>query len=257
VTAGALVGRGRAADVFDVGNGRVVRRYRGARPGTVEREALVMRHLRSCGAPVPEVFSAAGTDIVMERLVGPTMLQVLTTRPWRAAAIGRELAALQARVHSVGPGGIDLPRLGDGGSILHLDLHPDNVMMTGDGPMIIDWTNVAVGDPLADVMTTWMLIATSSPDGVPLALRPLVRHIRRSLGDGFVAATVIDDAARGWIQRVCELRLLDPNTREDEAARVRAFAAAHARPVDGPGPRPARAPSPGGARAIGRRQRRS
>ena len=63
--------------------------------------------------------------------------------------------------------------------------------------MIIDWSNVAVGDPLADVMNTWMLMVTSSPDSVPLVLRPVLRRIRRSLNDGFIEGTTIDDDAVG------------------------------------------------------------
>ncbi len=186
-----------------------------------------MRHLRERGAPVPEVFSASGTDIVMERLEGPTMLEILKTKPWRAASIGRDLNALHTRVHSIVAGGIDLPRFSEGDAILHLDLHPDNVIVTPDGPMIIDWSNVAVGDPLADVMNTWMLMVTSSPDSVPLVLLPVLRRIRRSLTDGFIDSTTIDDDARRWIARVCDQRLLDPNARNDEKVRVRAFAACH------------------------------
>ena len=126
-----------------------------------------MEHLRAHGTPVPEVFDAAGSDLVMERLDGPTMLDVVKTRPWRAAAIGRQLAALHRRIHEVPPGSLGLRRLSDGGSIVHMDLHPDNVVLTAGGPMIIDWTNVAIGDSLADVMNTWMLMMTSSPAGAP------------------------------------------------------------------------------------------
>jgi aminoglycoside phosphotransferase (APT) family kinase protein len=222
-----LIGRGRDADVFDAGDGRVLRRYRNAQAGSVEREALAMRHLREHGAPVPQVFSANGTDIVMERLHGPTMLDVLKAKPSRAASIGRQLKELHARIHSIAAGDIQLPRFSDGNAILHLDLHPDNVIITPDGPMVIDWSNVALGDPLADVMNTWMLMVTSSPDSVPLVLRPVLRRIRRSLTDGFVDGTTIDDDARRLIGRVCAQRLLDANAREHEKAQVRAFAASH------------------------------
>ena len=222
-----LIGRGRSADVFDVGDGHVLRRYRAERAGSVEREALAMRFLRDQGVPVPQVVSAEGTDMVMERLEGPTMLEVLKTKPWRARAIGRELAALQARIHAVPSGEVDLPRFSEGDSILHFDLHPDNVMITPTGPMIIDWSNVAVGDPVADVMYSWMVMATSTPDDVPLVLRPLLRRVQRRLVDGFIEGTAIDAHARRWITKMCERRLLDPNTRDHEKIQVRAFAIAH------------------------------
>jgi aminoglycoside phosphotransferase (APT) family kinase protein len=222
-----LIGRGRAADVFDVGDGRVLRRYRTAGGGFAEREAEAMRHLRERGAPVPEVFSADGLDMVMERLDGPTMLDTLKSRPWRAAALGRELASLQARIHAVPAGGLDLPRFSEGDAVLHLDLHPDNVMLTDQGPMVIDFSNVMVGDPVADVVNTWMLMATSSADDVPVVLRPVLRRIRAALVRGFLEHLVVDDDARRWVTLVCDRRLQDPNTRDDERVRVREFAEAH------------------------------
>jgi aminoglycoside phosphotransferase (APT) family kinase protein len=220
-----LLGRGRAADVFDLGGGRVLRRYRMVQSDSVEREAHAMQHLRAHGAPVPQVFSAEGTDIVMERLDGPTMLDVLKSRPWRAAAIGRELYGLHTRIHRIPAGAIDLRRFGEGDSILHLDLHPDNVIVTADGPMIIDWSNVAVGDPLADVMNTWMVMVTSSPDDVPRMLRPVLGRVRRALTEGFIETTTFDDEARRRVRRVCEQRLQDPNTLDEERSRVRALVA--------------------------------
>jgi hypothetical protein len=79
-------------------------------------------------------------------------------------------------------------------------------------------------------MYSWMIMVTSSPDGVPLVLRPALQRVRKMLTDGFVASTPIDDAARRWITRACEMRLADPNARDDERARVRAIAAAHGLP---------------------------
>lgn len=224
-----LIGKGRAADVYDLGGGRVLRRYRLAAAANAELEARAMQHLRAHGVPVPEVFEADGTDLVMERLDGPTMLDELKRRPWRARSIGRQLADLQAQVHRVPVDGLELRRRCEGDAILHLDLHPDNVILTARGPVIIDWSNVALGDPLADSMYSWMVMVTSSPDGVPLVLRPLLQRVRDALTDGFVERTPLDDAARRWVTWACEQRLLDPNTRPDEQARVRAFAAREGR----------------------------
>ena len=223
-----LIGRGRAADVFDLGNGRVLRRYRTPHPGIVEREATAMQHLRAHGAPVPEVFEASGEDMVMERLTGISMLDAMKSRPWRARAIGRQLASLQRVVHAIPAGDVALPRFSDGDAILHFDLHPDNVMLTDDGPVIIDWSNVAVGAPMADVVFSWMVMCTSSPDNVPAIIRPILQRVRNALTDGFIEGTPVDDEARRWIARACERRLVDPNLRDDERVRVRAFAAQHA-----------------------------
>ena len=79
---GTLVGSGRNADVYDIGDGRVLRRYRDARPARwVEAEAQVMAHARVAGVPVPEVFDVAGADIVMECVTGPTMRATPSSGP--------------------------------------------------------------------------------------------------------------------------------------------------------------------------------
>ena len=58
---GTLIGSGRNADVYDLGRGRVLRRYRDQRdPARVTAEAEVMRHARAAGVPVPEVFDVTG-----------------------------------------------------------------------------------------------------------------------------------------------------------------------------------------------------
>ncbi|MGB8858475.1 MAG: phosphotransferase [Ilumatobacteraceae bacterium] len=223
-----LIGRGRAADVFDLGGGRVLRRYRTPHPGVAQREATVMQHLRAHGAPVPEVYSAEGDEMVMQHLDGRTMLDTLKAKPWTARAVGRQLADLQRRIHAVPAGALAIPRFGDGDAVLHFDLHPDNVMLTNAGPMVIDWSNVMIGDPVADVMFSWMLMITSSPDDVPMLLRPALRRIRRNLSDGFIGETAIDEHARRCIVDVCERRLRDPNCRDVEQVAVRAFADRHA-----------------------------
>ncbi|HQZ32858.1 MAG TPA: phosphotransferase [Ilumatobacteraceae bacterium] len=211
--------------MFDSGNGRVVRRYRTPHPGLVEREAVAMRHLRAHGAPVPEVYSASGDEIVMERIHGRSLMDVLTSQPWRAAAIGRQLAEVQRRIHEVPVGALDLPRFSAGNSILHFDLHPDNVMLTDSGPVVIDWSNVAIGDPLADVMFSWMLMTTGEPDSVPFLLRPVTRLVRQRLVAGFIEGTAIDDQAAAWVSVTCDRRLADPNTTEVEKRNIHTFAA--------------------------------
>ena len=51
---GTPIGAGRSADVYDVGGGRVLRRYRDGRDAdAVQREAEVMAHARAHGVPVP------------------------------------------------------------------------------------------------------------------------------------------------------------------------------------------------------------
>jgi hypothetical protein len=65
----------------------------------------------------------------MERLTGPTMAQALDTGDLGLAEAAQILADLLARLHSLPI----WPGAAPGTSILHLDLHPENVMLPGPG----------------------------------------------------------------------------------------------------------------------------
>jgi len=200
-----LVARGRAADVFADGPGRVRRRYRPGEGGDVLAEAAAMEHARRHGFPVPEVVEARDRDIVMERVDGPTMLADLARRPWRVGAHGRLLGELHERLHAI-PAPDALPvRLHDGDRLLHLDLHPDNVLLSPAGPVVIDWSNASRGDPADDVALTWVIMATSVVPG-PAPFRALARAGRRILLDAFLSA-VDADAARARIPAIARVRL--------------------------------------------------
>lgn len=225
---GPLIGTGRAADVYDIGSGRVLRRYRVNVPaGTVEREATVMRHVRANGYPVPEVFDATGSDVVMERLVGVTMLDDLERRPWRVDRHADTWIEMHRRLGAVPVGdlaasGVET-RFGPPDAVVHLDFHPDNIMLTADGPVVFDWTNAALGPPAADVAFAWLIAATSTADG-SWWLRTLVRLLRGRLVDRFVDGCG-RAAAQALLPAVADYRVADRNVRPEEAARVRALVA--------------------------------
>jgi Phosphotransferase enzyme family len=92
-----VIAAGRASEIVDLGDGRVLRRFkRGGRPA---REAAVMEHARTNGFPVPEVLDVLEDALVLERVEGPTMLAELRGRPWRASRHAQTLAELHARLH--------------------------------------------------------------------------------------------------------------------------------------------------------------
>jgi aminoglycoside phosphotransferase (APT) family kinase protein len=215
---GPPVGVGRSADVYDLGHGRVLRRYHD-RQRPAQREAEIMSWARGHGVPVPEVFDADGPDIVMERVDGPTMLADLARRPWRLAGHAATLARLHAQVHAV-PGLDWLPvPLGDGGSLLHMDLHPENVLMSARGPVVIDWEGAARGPAEADLALCWVVVATSEVPG-PAWQRAVGRAGQRLFADIVLrrSGLTVDGARRAEAAR---LRLLDPHLRPAEDARVR------------------------------------
>jgi len=226
---GTLVGSGRNADVYLLGGGkRVLRRYRDGRDAErVGAEALLMTHVRSLGVPVPEVFDVSGPDIEMERADGPTMLDALGNRPWTLRAQAAELARLHGLVHRVPADGLpgDWLRQFPGTTrnpqadvLLHYDLHPQNVILTADGPVIIDWEGAARGPAVADIAMTWVIVGYSDvPGSGPKAA--FIRSFQQTFTRSFVrAAGPLDEQ---WRARAVGHRLADPNLLPTEAARLR------------------------------------
>ena len=226
---GPLIGTGRAADVYDVGNGKVLRRYRTDHDSAVE--AAAMRAAWAAGYPVPEVFDADGRDLVMERLEGPTMLDVLGKCPWRYARIATQLADLHTRLAALQFDARDLRvRFEPAECLVHLDLHPANVMLTPRGPVVIDWSNAGMGPRGADVATTWILLTIGEPDGLPSALRPFVGALRRRLLRRFLHG--VERPRPEVIRTVAEHRLHDWNLRSGEIEELHRFLLEHC-PLDG------------------------
>jgi aminoglycoside phosphotransferase (APT) family kinase protein len=169
-----LIAEGRASEIFDLGDGRVLRRFK--RGGNPEREALVMRHALERGFAVPRVLEVKADALVLERIEGPTMLQELLRSPTSVHEHASLLAQLHERLHDIeAPAGLEA--VVPGTRLVHLDLHPENVILSPSGPVVVDWTNAGRGDPAFDVAVTWVIGETSTGGG----------HLVRSFLEAFLA----------------------------------------------------------------------
>jgi aminoglycoside phosphotransferase (APT) family kinase protein len=157
-----------------------------------------MEHARAHGYPVPRVHDVRPNELVLERIEGVSMLSDLRRRPWRLPRHMETLARLHVRLHA-----IDAPaELGDG-ALLHRDLHPDNVLLTRAGPVVIDWPNAAAGDPAFDVALVWIICATSGGAMGAIGTRFFLRHVDR-------------DAAVAALSAAAAYRIADRNVTDDE-----------------------------------------
>ncbi len=136
-----------------------------------------------------------GPFLVSRQVEGPTLLRSALDKPWMVCAFAARMAAVQARLHRLParnfPGrsggdflsrtleGIKLYGLRPGldwlcahrppaprhPCIVHLDLHPLNLLDDGAGGLVvIDWTEADVGDPHADVAQTLMTLECMAED---------------------------------------------------------------------------------------------
>jgi tRNA A-37 threonylcarbamoyl transferase component Bud32 len=200
-----LLASGRDADVYDLGDGTVLRRYK--RRHVPAHEVMAMRYARASGFPVPAVISSSGPDLVLERVHGPTMQRVLEDGA-SLEANAATLAALHHRLHEISapPG---LPQRGDGDRLLHLDLHPANVILGPAGPVVIDWANAASGPAALDPALAIAIFVTAKAGAEP----------GREVIDVFIRAFASHFDRRELVAAMplaISLRAADPNVTEAE-----------------------------------------
>jgi aminoglycoside phosphotransferase (APT) family kinase protein len=213
---GPLIGSGRSADIYDIGDGKVLRRFRSG-DDDLDIEMRVMQLVAEHGFPVPAVFSVDGRDMVMSRVDGPTMLDDLGKRPMSLLAHARQLAKLQRRLADISapewlmaPGWVPDPT---GDRVLHLDLHPMNVLLSSDGPVVIDWTNAAAGPAGFDAAVSSVILSAYEADSTRdrAGQKVIVEAFRR-----FRGRTLID----AFLGPACDHRLADVNLTPGERVAV-------------------------------------
>ena len=219
---GPKLAEGRDSEIFEHGDGRVLRVNRVARDLT--GEARVMQYVRAHGYPVPEVFDAGDGWLVMERVDGIDMFDAISKTPAGLRRAATMLADLHTRLGaSEAPAGMP-PAPGPAADrVVHLDLHPLNVMITREGPVVIDWGNAKRGVPALDVANTWALLQAAE-----IPARGVERVVAQ-LGRGMLLRAFLRETDRAGAARVMgelvEWRVADRNMSATEIARLRRLAA--------------------------------
>ena len=221
-----LLAQGRDCDIYDRGDGTILRRSRRAYDQTFE--ARVLTWAAGQGYPVPAVHELQddGKDLVMAKIEGPTLLQAIEKKPWKVSAYGRLLGELHVGLHQLTAPEF-VPALPEGDTMLHFDLHPLNVILSPDGPVVIDWTNACRGRAGVDIARAWTLMACASTDDVSGVVKLALGPIRKRLVSSFLD-TAGREEARVGLAYGAELTLLDPNISDAEKARMQALVEAEA-----------------------------
>ena len=227
-----LLAEGRTAEVFIWDEGRVLKLDRPEWTGLSHYEAGVLERIAATGVPVPNVFDTVTVDgrsgVVLEHLEGPSLAQALQDRPDRGARQAVDFVEFHCLIHRpvTGlPDQVELLRanidrtgltsvtkrelvtmiddLDDGERVLcHGDLNAENVIITANGPVAIDWLTATVGVPAADFARTLLLL--SWPDGMGADPSPFVDTVRRH---GAGRRGLDEHQLANWVRIVAAARL--------------------------------------------------
>jgi aminoglycoside phosphotransferase (APT) family kinase protein len=187
------------------------------------REMQALELAAAHGIPVPQVrahgYWQERPVVLLSWLPGGPLATRLQRQPWRMPTLGRAFGQMQARMHQItaqpfeheaSTDWITWYQVADAELaatlrryatqepyLLHLDYHPLNVMVDHTRVSgVLDWANVRIGDPRADVARTYTILVVeppsrrvrtalvyrcSSPAGAYLAQRVLVgcRYVAR------------------------------------------------------------------------------
>ena len=191
---GELIATGSRSKVYSWGADAVAKVPDPSTPDEwIYAEAVFTEAVGSAGAPAPSFLGIEQVNgraaSIYERIDGPSMWRCVVEQPGRAAHFGRVLADVQGALFALAPP-VGLPnqrdrltskirlaaqhhhlKLEDSLALVpirlgplrlcHGDLHPANIIMSRNGPIIVDWFDASAGDRLADVARTMLLLSPS------------------------------------------------------------------------------------------------
>lgn len=196
---GKLLGSGLTADVYEYGDGRVIKLFKeGMSIETAEKESSALETANRVGAKVPEFYGKTKENnrfgYVMDRVEGPTMLKLILANPFKIKKYINILAELSkdttdrevidgfSKYTEVIPVIIEknkrissddiktaieiIGMLPEDNKLCHGDLHPDNIIMTSDEPIIIDWLTANSGHAHADILRTYITLKYAAGQGM-------------------------------------------------------------------------------------------
>lgn len=205
---GRCIGKGRSASVYEWGNHEVLKLFNEG--FTMGNEAENCRIINNIGIPSPEVVGTIKIDgcegIIFERIDGITMTRSIEHNKDSLEKYARILAELHVMINSFKvnyPTNLvqeltskvsyirdldtkikckiirDISMLPESNEICHYDFHPDNIIISQRGPVIVDWANVLVGNSLADVTRTSLILRSSAlpPGDCPYWLKDRISRL--------------------------------------------------------------------------------
>jgi Phosphotransferase enzyme family len=234
VVLGPVIARGSRSNVHAYGQHAIAKVPLATMPeGWIRFEVTYSSAVHAAGGPAPRVLGVElidGREVALfERIDGPSMWDAVSENPKNGAHYGLELARLHADVLQICPpvmlparegrlackikeaAQVVDPLVFDPLSVLpllpvraeqialcHGDLHPKNVILSPKGPVLVDWFDVARGDPCGDVARASLLLSGHHGSAFPTTHLPGASN------------AVLDALLRAYLLEITRQLLISP-----------------------------------------------
>lgn len=224
-----LLAQGGEADIYDIGENKILRVMRNANGKSLEREKILFPILQNHHVNIPCVYDYVVVDgkpaEVMQKISGATMIDELKKHPLHISSQIKQLAHMQTEVSSIEICDtlntiqnvmdyfiakpplmekklIDFTlcifnELPKDNYLCHADFHPGNILIQDGKYYIIDWSGAYRGNYLSDVAHSYLLL----------------KHVPQIPGQSSVQHTLLKfvgaSAAKAYIREVYRLKLFD------------------------------------------------
>lgn len=213
-----LIGQGNTSEIYEYGSDKVLKLYRNGMPQQIcEKEfyitEAVYEILRICPYAFEQISVNGRIGGIYEKIIGKSLLSSMLENIKDFKQISAQMAhyhiAIQKKVNIEIPSvheklkediqSVDelsqaeknrlyeyIDLLPKGLYLCHFDFHPGNIIIRNRKAVVIDWMTACIGDKLADVARTGVLLKYSESPTTPFLIRKIIKKFQKTVYEEYI-----------------------------------------------------------------------
>ncbi|MFD0771725.1 phosphotransferase family protein [Bacillus sp. CGMCC 1.60114] len=253
------IGVGNTAEIYLWNENEIVKLFHEHIPQSfIEKELFVSQEIQNLGLFVPKVgdkvFDQNRTGIIYEKIDGVTLTEQLAKDPMNVEKEAKRFAELHFQIHGMKSSALSdiheslifhinrcnrftleqkekivsyIAALPTNQAVCHMDFHPDNILISEQGPIVIDWMTAGSGNPFADVARTVIILKYAHlPASIPEPVKQGIMRLRHAFCEEYVKEYLTLSKGtwkdiESWFLPIIAARLIEgiPENEKDELYR--------------------------------------
>lgn len=253
------IGAGNTAEIYLWNEKEIIKLFHDSiHESLIEREFLASQEVQNLGLAAPKVgnkiFYQNRTGIIYEKIDGITLTERLAKDPMNAGKEAKKFAELHFQIHGMKSSALSdiheslifhinrcnrftleqkekivsyIAALPTNQAVCHMDFHPDNILISEQGPIVIDWMTAGSGNPFADVARTVIILKYAHlPASIPEPVKQGIMRLRHAFCEEYVKEYLTLSKGtwkdiESWFLPIITARLIEgiPENEKDELYR--------------------------------------